>query len=116
MKNAITNDRAETVQNFRKMHYNIETVVNLYRKTCEGNPEDTVKLIVEKLGYEDAVITVAEIVNTVSDWDERISRRNREWAKNIESAAGGDELLSLHIYTPFHPAHIDQIADQMRKF
>lgn len=97
---------------------NFETIITTYNETHNSKPSDTVAALVDALGYDPAVVTVAELVNTVGDWDLRISDRNREWAGNVTEAASRDELREMGIYTPsaIHPAHIDQIADAMRKY
>lgn len=97
---------------------NFETIITIYNETHNSKPSDTVAALVDALGYDTAVVTVAELVNTVGDWDLRISDKNREWAGNVSEAASRDELREMGIYTPsaIHPAHIDQIADAMRKY
>ena len=49
--------------------------------------------------------------------DGRVSRKNRGWALTVEDAESGEEQNKHGIYLPNspHPAHIDQIADAMRK-
>lgn len=100
----------------RAIKANTEVLIDTYCET--QTPADTIKELVKRLGYENAKITVAELVNVIGEWDGRISCRNREWARNIENAARGDEMQSRGIYAPsrIHPAHIDQIADYMRKY
>lgn len=97
---------------------NFETIISIYKDTRDGKTKDTVAALVDALGYENAVLTVAELVNTVGDWDQRISERNRKWACNVAEAASRDEMREMGIYQPseIHPAHIDQIADAMRKY
>lgn len=97
---------------------NIKTVVNIYRDTCEQTPAETVAAIVERLGYDTAREAIAEIVNTVGEWDGRIWPSSREWAATIETAATRDELEEKSIYQPaeIHPAHINQLAQAMSKY
>ena len=97
---------------------NFETIISIYKNTRDGKTTDTVAALVDALGYDNAVLTVAELVNTVGDWDLRISNKNREWAGNVAEAATRDELREMGIYTPseIHQAHIDQLADVMRKY
>lgn len=97
---------------------NIQTVVDVYQKTREHTPAETVAAIVERLGYDTACEAIAEIVNTTSEWDGRISRSSRAWAATIESAATPDELEEHRIYQPveIHPAHIEQLAREMQKY
>ena len=81
-----------------------------------GRADETVAALVEKLGYEDAREIVAAMVNAKGDWDQRISDRNRAWAADL--AQDRDTLAAAYIYycDDIHPAHMDQIADAMRKF
>lgn len=97
---------------------NIKTVVNIYRETIGQTPAETVAEIVAALGYDAAREAVAEIVNTVGEWDGRIWPSSREWAATIETAATRDELEAKSIYQPaeIHPAHINQLAQAMSKY
>ena len=97
---------------------NIKTVVAVYRETIEQTPAETVAAIVERLGYDTAREAIAEIVNTVGEWDGRIWPSSREWAATIETAATREELEAKRIYQPaeIHPAHINQLAQAMSKY
>lgn len=97
---------------------NIKTVVNIYRETRDRTPAETVAAIVEQIGYDTAREAIAEIVNTVGEWDGRIWPSSREWAATIETAATRDELEAKSIYQPaeIHPAHINQLAQAMSKY
>lgn len=97
---------------------NIKTVTRIYRETSDQTPAETVAEIVAALGYDAAREAVAEIVNTVGEWDGRIWPSSREWAATIETAATRDELEAKSIYQPaeIHPAHINQLAQAMSKY
>lgn len=97
---------------------NIKTVVNIYSETSDRTPTETVAAIVEQIGYDTAREAIAEIVNTVGEWDGRIWPSSREWAATIETAATRDELEAKNIYQPaeIHPAHINQLAQAMSKY
>lgn len=97
---------------------NIRTVVNIYRETSDRTPAETVAAIVERIGYDTAREAIAEIVNSVGEWDGRIYPSSREWAATIETAATRDELEAKSIYQPaeIHPAHINQLAQAMSKY
>lgn len=97
---------------------NIKTVTRIYRETSDQTPAETVAEIVTALGYDAAREAVAEIVNTVGEWDGRIWPSSREWAATIETAATRDELEAKSIYQPaeIHPAHINQLAQAMSKY
>lgn len=97
---------------------NIKTVVNIYSETSDRTPAETVAAIVEQIGYDTAREAIAEIVNTVGEWDGRIWPSSREWAATIETAATRDELEAKSIYQPaeIHPAHINQLAQAMSKY
>lgn len=97
---------------------NIKTVVNIYSETRDRTPAETVAAIVEQIGYDTAREAIAEIVNTVGEWDGRIWPSSREWAATIETAATRDELEAKNIYQPaeIHPAHINQLAQAMSKY
>lgn len=97
---------------------NIKTVTRIYRETSDQTPAETVAEIVAAIGYDAAREAVAEIVNTVGEWDGRIWPSSREWAATIESAATAEELEEKRIYQPaeIHPAHINQLAQAMSKY
>lgn len=97
---------------------NIKTVVNIYCETSARTPAETIAAIVERLGYDTAREAIAEIINTVGEWDGRIWPSSRDWAATIETAATRDELESKSIYQPaeIHPAHINQLAQAMSKY
>ena len=97
---------------------NIKTVVNIYSETSDRTPAETVAAIVEQIGYDTAREAIAEIVNTVGEWDGRIWPSSREWAATIETAATREELEAKNIYQPaeIHPAHINQLAQAMSKY
>lgn len=97
---------------------NIKTVARIYCETIKQTPAETVAEIVAALGYDAAREAVAEIVNTVGEWDGRIWPSSREWAATIETAATRDELEAKNIYQPaeIHPAHINQLAQAMSKY
>ena len=97
---------------------NIKTVVNIYSETSDRTPAETVAAIVERLGYDTAREAIAEIVNTVGEWDGRIWPSSREWAATVEIAATAEELEAKRIYQPseIHPAHINQLAQAMSKY
>ena len=97
---------------------NIKTVARIYCETIKQTPAETVAEIVAAIGYDAAREAVAEIVNTVGEWDGRIWPSSREWAATIESAATAEELEEKRIYQPaeIHPAHINQLAQAMSKY
>lgn len=97
---------------------NIATVARIYCETSDRTPAETVAAIVERIGYDTAREAIAEIVNTVGEWDGRIYPSSREWAATIETAATRDELEAKSIYQPaeIHPAHINQLAQAMSKY
>lgn len=78
-------------------------------------PADAVALLVSRLGYEDARRAVASVVNSVGEWDGRISSRNRDFAASVPGALSHDAAREVSAYSNTHPANVDQIADEMRK-
>ena len=78
-------------------------------------PPHTVKSYIEKYGRETAETVIATLVNR-SAWDGRISERNAKWAAACETAWDSDSAYRMSIYTnKIHMAHLDQLADAMRK-
>ncbi len=92
-----------------------EALVEAYNKSrFEGNntPEETISILKDMIGPHEALLAVAELVNTVGAWDGRVSATARSWAGSIEDAAQPEELEAMRMYqtAEIHPVHIDNIA------
>lgn len=100
----------------KKVNQNMKAVVAIYKETREGTPEETVAAIIEKLGYTEAIETIAAIVRTVGDWDGRVYDYVRTWAAE-NFAYDQKELMDAYIFQPseIHPAHINQIGQAAMK-
>lgn len=111
-------ERIEKINQKKATAANIAAVVEVYRQTRDNTPAETAAAIVNRLGYSVAVEAVAELVNTVGEWDARIFPSVREWAESQPTAASRDELDAMSIYQPseIHPAHINQLAEAMSKY
>lgn len=115
-------ERTEAFAEYRTIVRDIEdamkTVVSCYNETRCGKTDDTVAAIVNALGYDNAMIAIAQLVNTVGDWDERVGSKARRWAASIEEAAERDEMREAGIFQPsaIHPAHIEQLAHAAERF
>ena len=94
-----------------------KALLDAYSNTREDSPNKTVAELVDSIGRDEARLAVAELVNVVGEWDRRVCIKNRGWALTVEGAETGEEQNKHGIYLPSspHPAHIDQIADEMRK-
>lgn len=111
-------ERIDRINQKKATAANIAAVVEVFRQTENNKPADTVAAIVKRLGYSVAVEAVAELVNTVGDWDARIFPSVREWANGQTTAATHDELNTMGVYQPseIHPVHINQLAEAMSKY
>lgn len=92
-----------------------KALVEAYTKSWfEGNntPEETVSILGGMIGHREAILAVAELVNTVGNWDGRVSAAARSWASSVDGVAKPKELDSIGVYQPseIHPAHIDNLA------
>lgn len=92
-----------------------KALVDAYTKSrLEGDntPEETFSILDGMIGHREAILAVAELVNTVGDWDGRVSPAARSWASKVDGAASQDELKAIGVYQPseIHPAHIDNLA------
>jgi len=121
MKNLLFNpnmtaaEKIEIRNNRRTTESNFETFHTIYTETRDKTPIDTITAFVAAVGYTAAVVTIAELVNTVDEHDPRVSEKNHEWTAGIEDAATNLELGKAGLYPAWiHPVHIDQIADAMR--
>lgn len=114
MKNIRNMELTERREAVRTIKTNREIIGDCYSATRSATPADTVNALVERVGFKTAVETVAELVNSISEWDGRISRRIRTWAASIETAATPDELEVCHIYgSSIHSAHVNEIGYAM---
>ena len=96
-----------------------KNVIAAYNETNELTPEDTVKALVDKDGYDLAMIEIAEAVNASGDWDRRLYPETREWAKNVAGAASHEELENNKLFdfsSWIHSSHLNQIAQAAMKF
>lgn len=86
-----------------------------YVRSTTNRPTDTVALLIDKIGVDDAKRIVALMISCKGDWDTRISRTNRMWADTVEPSA--DEIATacmLFYCDEIHPSHMDMIADCLR--
>lgn len=93
-------------------------LVKTYTETKDGTPAETVAALVAVLGYDAAVLAVAELVNSVGDWDGRIYDYVRAWAEGVDGAASRAEQDAARIYQPaeIHPLHINQLGAAMMDY
>ena len=95
----------------------VKTLETIYGESVSAGqpPRETVRAFIEKTGFSRAVAAVGTLVNR-SAWDGRISRKNKEWAAGLVNAWDEETASHMHVYTNnIHMAHLDQIADAMRK-
>lgn len=85
-----------------------------YSETRDTTPAETVKQYMDLAGPDLARSAVATLVNRHA-WDGRISSRSAEWAAGIADSWDEDAACRMGIYTSIHLAHLEQIAQAMRK-
>lgn len=107
-----------TRNELRAMKAGIETLVDIHAeiRSTSNKPSETASLLVDRLGKESAHEIVAITIHLKGRFDGRISAANRRWADEIYPFA--DELdKQCLIYYPseVHPAHLDMIADALRR-
>lgn len=96
-----------------KMQDGVKTLESIYGETVLGKPSETVQRFVEAVGLDTANEVVATLIHR-HGWDGRIWRGAKEWASDY----GWDEEAAnrMWVYTNrIHMAHLNQIADEMRK-
>lgn len=104
--------RLSLVKIVRENHKQLNAI---YADTRYNKPLDTVEELINRIGYANAVQTVAELVRSVGDWDHRISDEARAWAEHCEGL-DGEEVTRYIEYSSIHPAHIQQIAEAMQEY
>lgn len=85
-------------------------------KEANTTPRDTVDMLVQTHGEDDAKRMVAMLVNAVSLHDGRIWDYVREWAQSVKSAPTHEEFQEIGIYgvdSYIHSAHVNQIGQAM---
>lgn len=96
-----------------------EKLVSAYRWSRDhGNtPEETVEILIDEIGRENAQEIVAACIITVGDWDARISNVNRRWAAEAceHTAEELNQISGFYCPDEIHRTHMDQIADVIRK-
>lgn len=103
-----------TIQNFKE---NFNTLTDIYEKGVGGTPNNTFTEFVKTVGKDTAVETVGALVCSVGEWDGRISRENRAWAKSVSPFPIEELSQRAYInYGKIHSAHIDQITTAARIF
>ena len=104
---------------YKTIKSNIDKLIEFHSQYVgeRSGVENTVLALVGEFGAHGAAVTIANLVNLVGDWDQRIYPKQRIWAESIIDALSRDELNAHGIFLPgdIHPAHIDQIADYARK-
>ena len=100
----------------RAYRANVAALETIYGETIEATPADTIKQLVDAIGYDAACATVATLVNC-SAWDGRISRWAADWAAGIENSLDENAAVKAHVYSNrIHCTHLDQMAGAMMKF
>ena len=107
-----------TIEYRKTIRTNREKLIEAHRysRNHADTPEQTVNILVDKIGTEAAGKIIAIMVMCKGDWDERISRTNRAWAAGIAGHTQ-NEFADMWIFycDDIHPAHMDQIATAYRK-
>ena len=89
---------------------------HLDAREISNRPSTACALLIDRAGFEDAKQIVALMIFCKGGWDTRISDRNREWADEIEPFAEEIATEAMLFYpAEIHPAHLDMIADYLRK-
>lgn len=112
-----TLDRSRWFSYRRTLSENLETLDRIQSEDYINGrtPAETVASFVEAVGYDAALVVIASLVNR-SAWDGRIDSRNAAWAASVSESFDEQTARDLDLYTKMHMTHLDQIADQMRKF
>lgn len=94
----------------------IEAAVSAHYSDNRLNPGG-VKQVVDQFGYERTFYVLANTVKS-KDWDARISRDNKEWAKNISVVdnpdAWGSDRNCYFVVDKCHPGLTDLFINQAR--
>lgn len=95
----------------------IETAIrDNYRNNCLGS--DTAKQVIAEFGFDRTLYVLANTVRE-KDWDGRIDRKNKDWARTIpvfddEDGFGNNRNLEF-IVDGAHPGLVDLFINQARR-
>ena len=95
---------------------NVRMLESIYADTLGGGkPSDVIGAFVDSVGLQEAVETIATLVNRHS-WDGRISRWVKSWAENLPNAWDEESAEKMHIGTDrIHMVHLNQLAEEIMK-
>ena len=109
------NDVAATREWRKQYKADYEQIEKTFNETRDLGPKQTVKTLIDRIGYDRAQAVVATMINTIGKWDGRIDDRNRAWAETIDEAFDKEAATDASIYCSLHSCHADQIAAEMRR-
>ena len=96
-----------------------ETLIDChqYSRRHNNTPSETVDLLTDAIGRENAAEIVAALILCKGTWDERISKASRSWATETCSYSGADlnAVPGFYYCDEIHPAHMEQIAQIFRR-
>ena len=98
---------------------NWKVIVRIYNSSKTMPPDNTAKIIIETLGYDQAVETFA-VIAAIKIHDGRIYGANRDWMNSVsynpEAAVWSRENPVIYAgLDEIHTAHINQIITALRK-
>lgn len=98
----------------KTLNENKQTLITIHSLT--NGPKETVEALIARIGYYSSRSLIATMVADKA-WDGRISEANKEWGlNNMEVSTVGDPFRASFIAgDTIHVAHLNQIADYMRK-
>lgn len=85
-----------------------------YSRDHSNTARETVDLLIDEVGLEDAKNIVAAMVVCKGRFDGRIDSRNHDWAEE-ELTFLDDIKRNLYYCHEVHPVHMDMIASDIRK-
>ncbi len=108
-------DIKERIARKKEIKARQEALIKAYNKSViegDNTPKETISILEDMIGPQEALLAVAELVNTIGPWDGRVSAAERSWAAGIQGAAEPEELEDMRVYQPseIHPAHISNLA------
>lgn len=100
----------------KKYVENLKRLVKIYEEHLEEKltPTETAQQFIDEVGLENAKETMAAAI-TVKAWDGRISIENKKYWTPIGEEYGFNESMNLYGIDSIHPAHLDQLAESVRR-
>ena len=93
--------------------YAIENAIDSHYRDYCLDTKAAVKEVVQQFGYERMFFVLANTIQTM-DWDQRISRDNKKWARTIPIIFEQERPVTSYLITRSHPGLLEMFVREAR--